>query len=155
MCETPHEHIVHELVEHVDGCARHPDKVCDLCRFVSHTKKCRNFYSIVSLQSQFEYTTIANLFLRCHSHRASGGLNRSRIMTAKQPKLQLKVLFNPFKPTRYKHILGSNGDPSHCRLITGPDFISIFKIVAGESESVGNTQTIGFSNILLVQFSDN
>ena len=42
------------LLERVNGCARHPDADCALTRFVSRTKKCRNFHSIVSLRSNFE-----------------------------------------------------------------------------------------------------
>ena len=31
-----------------------------------------------------KYTTITKFFLRCHSHRAPGGLNESWLITAKQ-----------------------------------------------------------------------
>ena len=79
--------IVYALLDRVDGCARHRDKICDLTHFGSCTKKCRNFHSIISLQSQFEIRNNNNLFLRCQSHRTSGGLNKSQIITAKQPEL--------------------------------------------------------------------
>ena len=46
--------VVHALLDRVDGYARHPDKVCDFTHFVSRTKKCRNFKSIVPLRSHFE-----------------------------------------------------------------------------------------------------
>ena len=40
--------IVYALLDCVDGCARHPDKVSDLTHFVSSTKKYRHFHSIIS-----------------------------------------------------------------------------------------------------------
>ena len=46
--------IVYAILDSIDGCARHPDKVCVLSHFVSRTKKRRNFHSIVSLRSHFE-----------------------------------------------------------------------------------------------------
>ena len=46
--------LLHALLDRVDGCARHPDKACDLTHFVSRTKKYRIFHSIVSLQIHFE-----------------------------------------------------------------------------------------------------
>ena len=36
-------------------------------------------------------------FLRYHSHRASGGLNKNRLISAKQLEWYLKVLFNFFR----------------------------------------------------------
>ena len=46
--------IVPALLDRVDGCARHPHKICGLTHLLSHTKKCSNFYSIVSLRGLFE-----------------------------------------------------------------------------------------------------
>ena len=46
--------IVHELLDRVDSCARHSDKVFDLTQFASITNKCRNIHSTVSLRSHFE-----------------------------------------------------------------------------------------------------
>ena len=34
-----------------------------------------------------KYTAITNLFLRCHGHRASVGVNKTRMITAKQLEL--------------------------------------------------------------------
>ena len=62
--------IVHALLDRVDDCARHPNKVCDLTHLVSCTKKCRHYHSIVFL-SKLKYTTSKSHFLQCHSHRAS------------------------------------------------------------------------------------
>ena len=46
--------IVHELLDCIYGCAKHPDKICDLTLFVSRMTKYRNFPSIVSLRSHSE-----------------------------------------------------------------------------------------------------
>ena len=79
------------------------DKCYDLTHFVRRTKKCRHFHSIVSLCGAIlKYKTITYFFLRCHSHRASGELNKCHIITAKQPKLKLRfcsIFFDP--PTIY------------------------------------------------------
>ena len=78
--------IIHALLNRIDGCARHAYKICALTQFVSCTKKCRNFHSIVSLRSHFEIHNNNKPFLRCHSHRELGELNKSRIITTKQPE---------------------------------------------------------------------
>ena len=77
--------IVHALLDCVDGCTRHSDKVCDLTHFASRTKKRRSAGTFTRLSlcgAILKYTTITNLFLRCHSHRESHGLNKNRIITA-------------------------------------------------------------------------
>ena len=58
--------MVHALLDRVDGCARHPDKICNLSHFVSRTKKCRNFHSIVSAEP-FWYIQQQIFFFKSHS----------------------------------------------------------------------------------------
>ena len=89
--------IVHALLDRVDSCARQPDKVCDLTHLVSRTKKCRNFQLIFSLRSNFEiHNNNKSFSSMSQSQSIGGGGLKSRITTAKQPKLQLNFLFNFF-----------------------------------------------------------
>ena len=73
--------IVYVLLDRVDGCAR-PTRFLTPLTFC-----CADMFSRLSLCGAIlKYTTITNIFLQYHSHRASGGLNKSRIITAKQPE---------------------------------------------------------------------
>ena len=67
--------IIHALLNRVDECARHPDKVCDLTHF--STRSVESFTRLYLCWVILKYTTMTNLFLRCHSHRASGGLSKT------------------------------------------------------------------------------
>ena len=79
--------IVHALLDRVDGCAR-PTRFATSLTFVSRTLRSADTFIRLSLCGVIlKYTKITNLYLWCHSYRASSGLNKSQIITAKQPEL--------------------------------------------------------------------
>ena len=78
--------IVHAVLDRVDGHSR-PTRIATLLNLCPAQRSAETFTRLSLCGAILKYTTITNIFLRCHSHRISGGLSKSRIMSAKQPKL--------------------------------------------------------------------
>ena len=82
LCETPRQGLRHHSI-----CVPHEEVQKPLLNCL--------------LWAILKYTTITTLFLRCHSRRASGALNKSQIK--RMTRIVTKSLFNFFRPTRYIH----------------------------------------------------
>ena len=78
--------IVNALLYWVDCLRDTPRRFATSLIFVPH-KEVQKRLLYCFCRAILKYTTITNLFLRYHSHRASGGLNKSQIITAKLPEL--------------------------------------------------------------------
>ena len=77
--------IVHALLDHVDGCAR-PTSSATSLTLCPAQRSAETVNRLSLCRAILKYTKMTSIFL-CHSHRSSGGLNKSRIITAKQSEL--------------------------------------------------------------------
>ena len=77
----------------VDGCERHPDKVCGITHFVSLMKKCRNFHSIVSLRSHFEIHNNNKYFSTISQSQSIGWVKQKPDNNCQTIRIITKILF--------------------------------------------------------------
>ena len=79
--------IVYALLNRVDGCARYADKVCAHSLYVMHEEVQKLSLDCLFAEPFWNTQQHKKLFLRLDSHKASGRLNKSRIITTKRPEL--------------------------------------------------------------------
>ena len=80
--------IIHALLNRVVGYANPVKELIATLLTWCPARRCTETFTRLSFCGAIlKYITITNLFLRCHSHKASFGLNKSRVITAKLREL--------------------------------------------------------------------